>query len=172
VRDWLGEPGPVDRDAALAELARRFLAGHGPADERDLAKWAGLPLRDARAGLRAIGGGPGERRAAELPPPRLLGAFDPLLLGWRDRTPLVGKHDRSIVGGGMFRPVALARGRVVATWALRGDRVELDLLERVSRRDAAALERDGQAVRDYLSGAREARSATDAPRRAARAASR
>ena len=45
VRDWLGAPRPFDRDAALAELARRFLAGHGPADDRDLAKWAGLPLR-------------------------------------------------------------------------------------------------------------------------------
>ena len=51
VHDWLGEPAPVDRDAALAELARRYLAGHGPADDRDLAKWAGLPLRDVRAGL-------------------------------------------------------------------------------------------------------------------------
>jgi hypothetical protein len=49
VRDWLDEPPRVDHDRALAELARRYLAGHGPADDRDLAKWAGLPLRDARA---------------------------------------------------------------------------------------------------------------------------
>jgi len=60
VGDWLGapparfRPGTFDRDAALAELARRFLAGHAPASERDLAKWAGLPLRDARRGLSAI----------------------------------------------------------------------------------------------------------------------
>ena len=54
VRDWLGPQPPVDRDAALAELARRYLVGHGPADDRDLARWAGLPLRDARAGLAAI----------------------------------------------------------------------------------------------------------------------
>src|SRR5439155_4362698 len=53
VRDWLGEARPVDRDRALAELARRYLAGHGPAGDRDLARWAGLPLRDARAGLAA-----------------------------------------------------------------------------------------------------------------------
>ena len=54
VRDWLGTPAPVERDRALAELARRYLVGHGPADDRDLARWAGLPLRDARAGLAAI----------------------------------------------------------------------------------------------------------------------
>ena len=50
--DWLGRrPPPPDRDKALAELARRYLAGFGPATEADLAYWAGLPLRDARAGL-------------------------------------------------------------------------------------------------------------------------
>jgi hypothetical protein len=55
VRDWLGAPPEsVDRDRALAMLARRYLAGHGPATDRDLAKWAGLPLRDARRGLTAI----------------------------------------------------------------------------------------------------------------------
>ena len=52
--DWLGPPAPVDRDRALAELARRYLAGHAPADDRDLAKWAGIPLGAARAGLQAI----------------------------------------------------------------------------------------------------------------------
>ena len=34
----------------------RYLAGHGPADARDLAQVGGLPLRDAAAGLAAIGG--------------------------------------------------------------------------------------------------------------------
>src|SRR6516165_4965709 len=57
VRDWLGAPpGPFDRDHALAELAARYLAGHGPASDRDLAQWAGLPLGDARRGLAAIAG--------------------------------------------------------------------------------------------------------------------
>lgn len=91
VRDWLGAAAPVDRDRALAELARRYLLGHGPAADRDLARWSGIPLRDARAGLTAIeplldqgeSGVVGLARrpvAAELPPPRLLGAFDPVLL--------------------------------------------------------------------------------------------
>src|SRR5438093_308419 len=55
VSDWLGAARPVERGRALAELARRYLAGHGPAGDRDLAKWSGLPLHDARAGLAAIG---------------------------------------------------------------------------------------------------------------------
>ncbi len=106
MREWLGEPPPVDREQALAELARRYLVGHQPATDRDLAKWAGLPLRDARAGLEAIGreldeGEDGLLRLAkrpppaELPPPRLLGAFDPVLLGWSSREPILGPHTSS-----------------------------------------------------------------------------
>src|SRR5215472_15037913 len=103
VRDWLGEPpwsrgaAAFDRDRALAEMAARYLAGHGPATERDLAKWAGLPLGDARRGLAAIAGRLADRADGltglagrpgtgsgdcPLPPPRLLGAYDPVLLGW------------------------------------------------------------------------------------------
>ena len=57
--DWLGGRPPASltgerRAAALAELARRYLRGHGPASVADLALWAGLPQRDARAGLDAI----------------------------------------------------------------------------------------------------------------------
>jgi DNA glycosylase AlkZ-like len=51
-RDWLGTPPPgMSREAALGELARRYLAGHAPAADRDLAQWAGIGLRDARLGL-------------------------------------------------------------------------------------------------------------------------
>jgi hypothetical protein len=55
VRDWLAETKPVLRERALVELARRYLAGHGPASDRDLARWSGLPLGEARTGLAALG---------------------------------------------------------------------------------------------------------------------
>jgi hypothetical protein len=98
VRDWLGPQKPVDRDMALAELARRYLAGHAPADDRDLARWAGLPLRDARAGLAAIAseleeadGGlvrlAGGMRSGEMPLPRLGGVpKNPSVGGWQPRS--------------------------------------------------------------------------------------
>lgn len=41
----------LDRDEALVELAARYVAGHGPVTDRDLAYWASLTLGDVRAGL-------------------------------------------------------------------------------------------------------------------------
>lgn len=43
VRDWLRIPPRLpDRDTLLKELAVRYLVGHQPSDDRDLARWAGF----------------------------------------------------------------------------------------------------------------------------------
>jgi DNA glycosylase AlkZ-like len=163
VHDWLGPSAAVDRERALGELARRYLIGHGPAGERDLAKWAGLPLRDARAGLKAIARELRERedglvelaaheRAAELPPPRLLGQFDPVLLGWTSREALLGPHRQIVTTNGLFRPFALVRGRAAAIWRMRGGAVQIEPLGPLARRDAAALEAEARAVVGFLGG--------------------
>ncbi|HEX5990222.1 MAG TPA: winged helix DNA-binding domain-containing protein [Solirubrobacterales bacterium] len=161
VRDWLGEQKPVDREKAVVELARRYLAGHGPADDRDLARWAGLPLRDARAGLEAIAAELEQRddglvelkrrpATAPIPPPRLLGAFDPLLLGWTSREEVVGPHKVLVTINGIFRPFALVGGRAVATWKLAAGKVTIQHLEEVRKKDAAALDGEAQRVLEFL----------------------
>ncbi len=163
VHDWLGAPEPVDRERALAELARRYLVGHGPANDRDLAKWAGLPLRDARAGLNAIAGELRERDdglvelaahtpTAELPPPRLLGPFDPLLLGWTSRDALLGPHRQIVTTNGLFRPFALVEGRAVGIWRMARGVVQIEPLGPIKRRDAVALEVEARAVVRFLGG--------------------
>ncbi|MGI8558505.1 MAG: winged helix DNA-binding domain-containing protein [Solirubrobacteraceae bacterium] len=161
VSDWLPAARPVDRDAALAELARRYLLGHGPANERDLAKWAGLPLRDVRAGLSAIAAELAVRedgllslRASApdegLPPPQLLGAFDPVLLGWTSRERIIGRHVGLVTAQGLFRPFALVGGRAVAVWGFPRGAVELRPLERISRADRSALNAEAVAVERFL----------------------
>jgi Winged helix DNA-binding domain len=161
VRDWLGTPDPVDRASALAELARRFLAGHGPAGDRDLARWAGLPLRDARAGLSAIGSELEVRAdgmvdlvarpaAAPIPRPRLLGAFEPLLMGWISREPVLAAHGHLVTSNGIFRPLVLVNGRTVGTWRLQRGTVSIELFDRVAARSATALERDARDVERFL----------------------
>ena len=165
-RDWLGPLPPVDRDAALVVLARRYLAGHGPATDRDLAYWSGLPLRDARAGLRGAGAVPVTDGSEQLvlpgdpptdlglPAPTLLGMFDPLLHGWQSREPVLGRHDSTnvVTSNGMFRATALVGGRAVATWTLgTGAPVIVPLPdERIARGDDDVLAGEAADVVRYL----------------------
>ena len=179
---WLGpRPADLDRDEALAQLALRYLRGHGPAAPTDLARWAGLPLGQARRGFAAVADRTaalpagelvdavdlververaervdGHRRAPGLPPPRLLGAFDPLLLGWTSRADTVGSYTGLVTNNGMFRPFALVGGRAVGTWNLAGTgaarQVQVRHLEDLSAAKAAALEADGRDVLRFLEG--------------------
>jgi hypothetical protein len=146
VDEWLPKPPRFDRDRALRELGRRYLAGHGPADDRDLAKWAGITLGDARQALA----GAGEPRPADpapVAPARLLGAFDPLLLGWADRTPVLPERVAGqVISGGLFRPSVLVRGRVAGAWRLEGGRAAWEIAGvrpplRALRAEAADVER-------------------------------
>jgi hypothetical protein len=162
VEGWLGPPPPaLDPHAALALLAHRYLEGHGPAGPRDLAQWAGLTLGDARQAIAAIAGDveplgdevvalAGAPRPSALPPPRLLGPFDPLLHGWASRTPIVGTHAGVITTNGVFRPVALVDGRVVATWGLRAGVVTIHPLEAVAPPVLDALVADAARVLRFL----------------------
>ncbi|MGN6300306.1 MAG: winged helix DNA-binding domain-containing protein [Angustibacter sp.] len=162
---WLGPAPPaLDRPDALARLAVRYLEGHGPASATDLAKWAGITLGAAREGLAAAGdlvepvAGevpglvdlPGRAEPAPLPPPRLLGPFDPLLHGWADRSPFVGAHQGVVTTNGLFRACALVEGRVVAIWRLAGGRLTIDPLEPLPDAVTAALDADAADVRRFL----------------------
>jgi hypothetical protein len=161
VRDWLGKQKPVDRDKALAELARRYLVGHGPANDRDLARWAGLPLRDSRAGLAAIASELEQREdglvdlakrppPAPLPPPRLLGSFEPVLLGWTSRDEVVGPHKLLVTINGIFKPFAMVDGHAVATWGLAGGKVTIKPLAKVTKKAMKALDAEARDVERFF----------------------
>jgi hypothetical protein len=133
--DWVDEADRLEREEALAELARRYLAGHGPATVHDFVTWSGLPAADGKkafehiseelvsveaAGTALSALSSTDLEAAGTCRPRLLGHFDALLLGYRDRTlvldPAYGKRIQA--GGGFIQPAVVAGGRVVGTWRL------------------------------------------------------
>ena len=93
-----------------------------------------------------------QRAPAALPPPRLLGAFDPLLLGWASREPIVGPHRRIVTAGGLFRPFALVGGRAVATWTVAGGQVALAPFAPLDAETRAALDTDAADVTRFLGG--------------------
>lgn len=160
--DWLGpRPRPLERDVALGELVRRYLIGHAPASERDLARWAGLPLRDIRAGLGRVASQLRDRDgdllelrdsvpASGRPVLRLLGAFDPLLVGWKDRGFVTGEQDARLISGGVFRPFILLDGMAQGLWRVDGREIILDPFQALAPSDRQALEADAEDVRRYL----------------------
>jgi hypothetical protein len=132
---------PHGPEQALAAVAVGYFRSHGPATDRDLAWWLGVPLRQARSAIafaagalasRTIGDGwywMDERTARVLdeqpngPAARSLLAlpgFDELLLGYRDRSAtLAREHAEQVVpgGNGVFRRTIAAGGATVGTWA-------------------------------------------------------
>ena len=162
VRGWLGKPPPEpDPEVALAWLARRYLTGHGPASDRDLAKWAGLTLSEVRRGLTGITAelrdrpdGLAELTAAPaaggMPPPRLLGAYDPVLLGWTSRADILGAHQELVTVNGLFRPFALVDGQAAGTWALADDVLSLSWFGELAPPIQAALAAESVDVRRFL----------------------
>lgn len=129
--DRIPDPRTLTRPEALAELAERYVRGHGPATDRDLAWWAGITLTDARAGLAAVRDrfeaievdGTTHLHEPGLVPARpaahVLPGFDEYVLGYTDRHVPLGDSplERVVPGGnGMFLATVVLDGAIVATW--------------------------------------------------------
>jgi len=139
------EPPPaVDHDESLSILGARYVAGYGPCDANDLAKWSSLPLALARRALQAAGEQPHLDAWAVQKPPRalLLAAFDTLMLGHRTREPFVAAaHDQHVLkGGGMLKAVALADGVATGTWRIEAGSPRLTWFARAAPAEALAAE--------------------------------
>lgn len=133
--EWVPGARELSREEALAELAGRYFASHGPATVHDFARWTGLTVTETRKALEAaphglvseeIGGkvywtGRASGRATpdDDDGVHLLPGFDEYLLGYGDRTAVLDpEHAQKIVPGnnGIFLPTILVGGRVVGTW--------------------------------------------------------
>lgn len=127
------ELAPVD---GLAELAARYVAGHGPATVHDLAWWTGTTVTAARAAVataaaagRVVSVDRDDRQLwtgasvpADVTEPvgvRLLPSFDEFCLGYKMRDDCLGADDfRKVMPGanGIFHPTVIVDGVVVGTW--------------------------------------------------------
>ncbi|MCI0708879.1 MAG: winged helix DNA-binding domain-containing protein [Chloroflexi bacterium] len=137
----------MPRDAALAELARRYFTSRGPATLQDFLWWSGLLVGDARAGLEAVKSDLLEETIAGISYWRSANAmvaqspgspcvyippgFDEYLLGYKDRDAVLGpQHALKVCPGknGIFFPTIVIDGRVVGVWkrTIKKDKVVID----------------------------------------------
>jgi hypothetical protein len=138
---WIDRGLAMPRREALSQLARRYLAGYGPADLKDFAVWSGLALTDAKQGWTALHESnrlvetrvedrplwslaplsapmtDARRMSPARPIVRLLPAFDTYVLGYANRDDLVRpEHRTEVYHGGQTAPVILVDGLVAGTW--------------------------------------------------------
>ena len=133
--EWAPHSRQLSREESLAVFAERYFTSHGPATIQDFARWAGITLTDAKAGLEAAKAGlvsetadgqaywmaqaaPGQQ-ARNTSSVYLLPGFDEYLLGYKDRgAVLAAEHASKIVpgGNGIFLPMMVVGGQVVGTW--------------------------------------------------------
>ncbi|MCI0451165.1 MAG: winged helix DNA-binding domain-containing protein [Candidatus Latescibacteria bacterium] len=110
----------IDRDEALAMLARRYFVSHGPAQVKDFTWWSGLTVKDATAALDAVkpeliaktvDGKTYWFAPARVPKPAtsvamLLSIYDEYTIAYKDR---------SALGGGEFRNELLRMGNALTS---------------------------------------------------------
>jgi hypothetical protein len=171
--DWIPRATLPSREAALAELARRYFAAYGPATVDDLRAWAGIPMADARFAVNGalaslagvtIQGQPGfvlkDRLefalTASTQQVRLLPAFDAYVLGYRRRDLAVAPalQRRLQRGGGWLHPAVVVNGRAVAAWSLRKSagrgRLQIEASEPISRAVRAGVESEVADIGRFL----------------------
>ena len=132
--EWV--PGAVsgakrlEREEALAELARRYFTSHGPATVQDFTWWSGLAPADAAAGLEGIKADMVheviDRKtywfASSMPAADevssaayLLPAWDEYTVAYKDRGAVLDTAYEKDAGYGLS-PVIILDGKVVGTW--------------------------------------------------------
>ena len=163
---------PRHRDQALAELARRYFASHGPALLEDFAWWSGLKRSDAKAGVEMLEP-PLLQRVVDRksyclapfkPKPKLvkpsvhlLPNYDEYLISYKDYGPVI---DRALFAGlsstdrMLANHLVVRNGQVIGGWRRTAEKdsvsVELELLTRLSKREQVELEKAGKRYAKFL----------------------
>ncbi|MBY0494321.1 MAG: winged helix DNA-binding domain-containing protein [Cyanobacteria bacterium] len=135
-----------DRDEALAELAKRYFASHGPATVRDFSWWSGLTMKDAQLAIDSVrpmlessqidgstvwsADAPG--KASKAVTAMLLPNYDEYLIAYKDRGAFVDQSRAANVvarSGGAFANHLIIDGRLAGGWSrtIGGNNVKIEV---------------------------------------------
>jgi hypothetical protein len=131
--EWVSATRALERDEALAELARRYFTSHGPATLQDFVWWSGLTTADAKAGLEMASPHLAHEAVGEQiywlpqtmpitkeasPTAYLLPNYDEYLVGYKNRSDVFDPAHAKLVNTstGVFTSAIVLDGQVVGTW--------------------------------------------------------
>jgi hypothetical protein len=162
---------PLNPDEALAQLARRYFASHGPATVQDFAKWSGLAIADAKRGLQAVK----DQLEHETlnseeywfsysalpikqtsPTAYLLSVYDEYIIGYADRSAIATAEvaAKLFTMGNALTAVVVVEGQIMGTWkrTLGKDEVlvQIGYLSRVTKAEQRSIGVAAQRYGEFL----------------------
>ena len=142
---------PLNRDEALAKLARRYFTSHGPATLQDFVWWSGLTVADAQLSITLAGRrlekvlinskdywiADGVKPIQLLHSAHLLPAFDEYTVAYKDREDFV--ELQSMTKMGLLGPLVIIDGKLAGTWDRKSVTISLRPLRTLSKSDEVAI---------------------------------
>jgi hypothetical protein len=134
VDERLPAAAPLQRDEALAELARRYFSTRGPATLHDFAWWSGLTVTDGKRAVAMLGSALARQAVGDTTtwfaepmrpvrprarPVHLLPNYDEFFIGFRDRSAMlqrVGEAGLPNPSQSVFANVVAIDGQLVGGW--------------------------------------------------------
>jgi hypothetical protein len=176
---WLGRP--LGSDVSPDAMVVRYLEAFGPSTVADIQSWSGLTnvrlvVERLRPRLRTFRDENG-RELLDVPrgllpdagieaPPRFLPDYDNALLAHDDRSRILAREHRRLIG----RPTVLVDGFAIGFWKVtrEGGRATLNVeaLTHVSKKDVTALSDEGARLLDFVAADAQARDVRFAKARA------
>lgn len=171
------KPGrSLSDEEALAELTLRYFSSRGPALLSDFAWWAGLPLEEAKKGLKLVATQLSAVKSdgqlyflpAHMDRPEtfddvlLLPAFDEYLLSYLERSPVLDpRHAKDLMPkqNGIFMPMIVSRGEIIGTWTMEvqteGLRLQTKAFRPFLEQEQAAIKQEAIRFIEFMSQAKE-----------------
>ena len=161
----------MDRENAVAELARRYFRSHGPATVEDFAWWSGLTKSEAYAGLEAVRDtfdhdniddryywyAADALAAPAFSEAHLLPNYDEYVVAYTDRGNLFSSGqtaDLDSRGNPLFNNVLILGGTIAGTWKKTVRRASLQLeitpFRRLTSRERSAIHPAAEQYAEHL----------------------
>ncbi len=168
---WIPDSRTMEREQALAELARRYFHSHGPATAQDFAWWSGLTVKDVQLAIELaaadltreiidgrlyLHSGEELESADVSGDPHLLPSFDEYLVAYKDRSEAVeARFSPQVIGiNGLFNAGIVIGGRIVGTWKRNIDKsgvtVELSPFRVLLKKELKSLDKAARRYGDFI----------------------